>query len=59
MLLFATVVGLGALLQAILGFGSVLVAVPLALLFLRKETVVSSVAMTSLAVKLSLSVCVP
>ena len=43
LLLFVTVMFLACLLQAILGFGSALVAVPLALLFLPKETVVSSI----------------
>ena len=40
--LFVTVMYLPCLHQGILGFGSALVGVPLALLFLPKETVVSS-----------------
>ena len=52
-LLFVTVMFLACLLQAMLGFGSALVAAPLALLFLPKETVVSSM----FAVGLSLSSC--
>ena len=40
--LFCAVIAFASLLQGILGFGSALVAVPLALLFLSKKTVVSS-----------------
>jgi uncharacterized membrane protein YfcA len=47
---------LAALLQAILGFGSALVAVPLALLFLPKETVVCSMFMMGLSLNGFLSV---
>ena len=43
LLLFVIVMFLASLLQAVLGFGSALVTVPLALLFLPKETVVSSI----------------
>ncbi|HUS69911.1 MAG TPA: hypothetical protein VM075_03945 [Anaerolineae bacterium] len=48
---FVVVVALGSLLQGILGFASALVAVPLALLFLPKETVVSSILMVGLSLK--------
>ena len=47
--LFVIIVILASLLQATLGFGSALVAVPLALLFLPKETVVSSMFMMGLS----------
>ena len=47
-LLFVALMFLASLLQAILGFGSALVAVPLALLFLPKETVVCSMFMVGL-----------
>ena len=50
-LTFATIMALGSLVQGMLGFASVLVAVPPALLFLPKETVVSS----SLMVRVSLN----
>jgi hypothetical protein len=53
---FVTIVFVASLLQAILGFGSALVAVPLALLFLPKETVVSSMFMMSLSLNGFLSV---
>lgn len=39
---FALVGTLASLIQGLLGFGGALVAVPLALLFLSKKTVVSS-----------------
>ncbi len=54
--LFVIVMFLAALLQAILGFGSALVAVPLALLFLPKETVVCSMFMMGLSLNGFLSV---
>jgi uncharacterized membrane protein YfcA len=41
-LLFVMTVALACLLQAIVGFGSALIATPLALIYLDKETVVSS-----------------
>jgi uncharacterized membrane protein YfcA len=41
-LLFVIIITVACLLQAIVGFGSALVATPLALIFLDKETVVSS-----------------
>lgn len=41
-LLFVITVALACLLQAIVGFGSALIATPLALIYLDKETVVSS-----------------
>jgi uncharacterized membrane protein YfcA len=41
-LLFVITVSLACLLQAIVGFGSALIATPLALMFLDKETLVSS-----------------
>lgn len=53
---FVVAVALGCLLQAILGFGSALVAVPLALLFLPKETVVCSMFMVGLSLNGFLSV---
>ena len=53
---FCLVIGFASLLQAILGFGSALVAVPLALLFLPKETVVSSMFMVGLSLNGFLSV---
>lgn len=54
--LFVIIVILASLLQATLGFGSALVAVPLALLFLPKETVVSSMFMMGLSLNGFLSV---
>lgn len=56
LLLFVTVMFVASLLQAILGFGSALVAVPLALLFLPKETVVCSMFMVGLSLNGFLSV---
>ena len=56
LLLFVIVMFLASLLQAVLGFGSALVAVPLALLFLPKETVVSSMFMVGLSLNGFLSV---
>ena len=47
--LFCTVIALASLIQGILGFGSALVAVPLALIFLPKETVVCSMFMVGLS----------
>jgi uncharacterized membrane protein YfcA len=47
--LFCVVIALGSLVQGVLGSGSALVAVPLALLFLPKEAVVSSMLMVGLA----------
>jgi uncharacterized membrane protein YfcA len=55
-LVFVILVGLASLMQGILGFGSALVAVPLALLFLPKETVVSSMFMVGLSLNGFLSV---
>jgi uncharacterized membrane protein YfcA len=49
LMLFVTLIFLASLLQGILGFGSHLLAVPLALLFLPKETVVSSMLMVGLS----------
>jgi uncharacterized membrane protein YfcA len=46
---FVVIVSLACLLQAILGFGSALLATPLALLFLDKETVVSSMVVIGLS----------
>ena len=40
--LFCAVIAFASLIQGILGFGSAIVAVALALIFLPKETVVSS-----------------
>ena len=40
--LFCVVITLGSLVHGVLGSGSALVAVPLALIFLPKETMVSS-----------------
>jgi uncharacterized membrane protein YfcA len=57
--LFCTVIAFASLIQGILGFGSALVAVPLALIFLPKETVVSSMIMVGLAFNRSLSADVP
>jgi uncharacterized membrane protein YfcA len=54
--LFVILMFLASLLQAILGFGSALVAVPLALLFLPKETVVCSMFMVGLSLNGFLSV---
>jgi uncharacterized membrane protein YfcA len=56
LLLFVILMFLASLLQAIVGFGSALVAVPLALLFLPKETVVSSMFMMGLSLNGFLSV---
>jgi len=56
LLLFVIVMFVSSLLQAILGSGSALVAVPLALLFLPKETVVSSMLVTFVALNALLSV---
>jgi uncharacterized membrane protein YfcA len=56
LLLFVILIFLASLLQAILGFGAGLVAVPLALLFLPKETVVSSMFMMGLSLNGFLSV---
>jgi uncharacterized membrane protein YfcA len=47
--LFCLVIAFASLIQGILGFASALVAVPLALLFLPKETVVSSMFMMGLS----------
>jgi uncharacterized membrane protein YfcA len=55
-LLFCVVIVLGSLVQGILGSGSALVAVPLALLFLPKEAVVSSMLVVGLALNGFLSV---
>jgi uncharacterized membrane protein YfcA len=55
-LVFVILVGLASLMQGILGFGSALVAVPLALIFLPKETVVSSMFMVGLSLNGFLSV---
>ena len=54
--LFCAVIAFASLIQGILGFGSALVAVPLALLFLPKETVVSSMFMVVLSLNGFLSV---
>jgi uncharacterized membrane protein YfcA len=54
--LFCAVIAFASLLQGILGFGSALVAVPLALIFLPKETVVSSMFMVGLSLNGFLSV---
>jgi uncharacterized membrane protein YfcA len=54
--LFCTLIALASLLQGILGFGSALVAVPLALIFLPKEAVVSSIIMVGLSLNGFLSV---
>jgi uncharacterized membrane protein YfcA len=56
LLLFVIVMFVSSLLQAILGSGSALVAVPLALLFLPQETVVSSMLVTFVALNAFLSV---
>jgi len=56
LLLFVAVIFVACLLQGILGFGSALVAVPLALIFLPKETVVSSMFMVGLSLNGFLSV---
>ncbi|MCJ7621598.1 MAG: sulfite exporter TauE/SafE family protein [Anaerolineae bacterium] len=56
LLLFVAVIFVACLLQGILGFGSALVAVPLALIFLPKETVVSSIIMMGLSLNGFLSV---
>ena len=50
LVLFVTVMFAACVLQGILGSGSALVAVPLALLFLPKETVVSSSLMVRVSV---------
>jgi uncharacterized membrane protein YfcA len=55
-LLFAILIFLASLVQGILGFASALLAVPLALLFLPKETVVSSMFMMGLTLNGFLSV---
>jgi uncharacterized membrane protein YfcA len=47
--LFCALIGFASLIQGILGFASALVAVPLALIFLPKETVVSSMFMVGLS----------
>jgi uncharacterized membrane protein YfcA len=54
--LFCALIAFASLIQGILGFGSALVAVPLALLFLPKETVVSSIIMMGLSLNGFLSV---
>jgi uncharacterized membrane protein YfcA len=54
--LFCLVIALGSLVQGVLGSGSALVAVPLALLFLPKEAVVSSMLVIGLALNGFLSV---
>jgi uncharacterized membrane protein YfcA len=54
--LFCLVIALGSLVQGVLGSGSALVAVPLALLFLPKEAVVSSMLIMALALNGFLSV---
>ena len=56
LLLFVTVMFVSCVLQGILGFASALVAVPLALLFLPKETVVCSMFMVGLSLNGFLSV---
>lgn len=56
LVMFVILMFLASLLQAIVGFGSALVAVPLALLFLPKETVVSSMFMMGLSLNGFLSV---
>lgn len=48
-LVFATTIIFACLLRGILGFGSALVATPLALIFLAKETVVSSMVVIGIA----------
>ncbi len=55
LMLFVTVMFVASLLQAILGSGSALVAVPVALLFLPKETVVSSILIMCVALNAFLS----
>ena len=47
--LFCAVIAFASLIQGILGFASALLAVPLALLFLPKETVVSLMFMVGLS----------
>lgn len=47
--LFVITIAVACLLQGILGFGSALVATPLALIFLDKETVVSSMVVIGIA----------
>jgi uncharacterized membrane protein YfcA len=54
--LFCALIGFASLIQGILGFGSALVAVPLALIFLPKETVVCSMFMMGLTLNGFLSV---
>jgi len=54
--LFCALIGLASLVQGILGFASALLAVPLALIFLPKETVVSSMLMVGLSLNGFLSV---
>lgn len=47
--LVCALIAFASLVQGILGFGSALLAVPLALIFLPKETVVSSLIMVGLS----------
>jgi len=54
--LFCAVIAFASLIQGILGFGSALVAVPLALILLPKETVVCSMFMVGLSLNGFLSV---
>ena len=54
--LFCAVIAFASLIQGNLGFASALVAVPLALIFLPKETVVSSMFMVGLSLNGFLSV---
>jgi len=56
--LFCALIGFASLIQGILGFGSALVAVPLALIFLPKETVVCSMFMMGLTLNGFLSVTI-
>src|SRR4030042_6994461 len=54
--LFCTLIAFASLIQGVLGFASALVAVPLALLFPPKETVVASMFMVGLSLNGFLSV---
>ena len=53
--LFCAVIAFASLIQGILGFASALVAVPLALIFLPKEAVVSSMLVVGLSLNWFLS----
>lgn len=59
--IFLLVVALACLVQGVLGFANALVATPLALIFLQKETVVSSMLVVGLAVNafMAARICEP